>query len=130
MPLKAVFLTPVRWCNGCVTVLNMIRSSSEIESLAASVDDNGGIYFVPAFTGLGAPHWDQYARGIIAGIDRSTRAGHIARAALEGIAFQVMDVICVMEKDTGMNVTELRVDGGASANNLLMQFQSDILESP
>ncbi|HYW96507.1 MAG TPA: glycerol kinase GlpK [Bacteroidales bacterium] len=110
--------------------LNMIRSSSEVEALASGVSDNGDIYFVPAFTGLGAPHWDQYARGIIAGIDRGTKAGHIARAALEGIAYQVMDVIRAMEKDTGMEVTGLRVDGGAAANNLLMQFQSDILGIP
>ena len=110
--------------------LNIIRSSADIEDLARSVDDNGGTYFVPAFTGLGAPHWDPYARGIIAGLDRGTSAGHLARAALEGIAFQVMDVLRAMEEDTGMKVTELRVDGGAAVNDLLMQFQSDILGIP
>jgi glycerol kinase len=96
-------------------------------ALAASVPDCGGVYFVPAFAGLGAPHWDQYARGTITGLTRGTTAGHIARAALEGIAFQVADVLEVMQKDSGVAVPELRVDGGASASNLLMQFQADLL---
>ena len=107
--------------------LGIIRSSSEIEVLAASVPDNGGVYFVPALTGLGAPHWDQYAKGAIYGISRGTTAAHIARAALEGIAFQTMDIVKAMEKDAGIRLTELKVDGGASRNNLLMQFQADIM---
>ncbi|MGF1585113.1 MAG: glycerol kinase GlpK [Bacteroidales bacterium] len=110
--------------------LGIISSSSEVESLAASVEDNGDVFFVPAFTGMGAPYWDQYARGLLIGISRGTNRGHIARAALEGIAFQTMDVLNVMNKDTGMDIKELRVDGGAVANNLLMQFQSDILGIP
>lgn len=110
--------------------LGIIKSAPEIEGLAASVSDNGGVYLVPAFAGLGAPHWDAYARGIIAGITRGTTAGHIARAALEGIAYQVADVLKAMEADSGLSIPELRVDGGAAANNLLMQFQSDILNVP
>ena len=107
--------------------LGIIRSSSEIEALACSVEDNGGVYFVPALTGLGAPHWDQYAKGCIYGISRGTTAAHIARAALEGIAFQTMDIVNAMQKDAGVTLKELKVDGGASRNNLLMQFQADIL---
>jgi glycerol kinase len=110
--------------------LGLIRSSIEIEELAASVPDCGGVYLVPAFAGLGAPHWDQYARGTITGLTRGTTAGHIARAALEGIAFQVADVLDVMRKDSRVAVNELRVDGGASANNLLLQFQADLLQVP
>jgi len=110
--------------------LGIIRSSSEVESLAASVPDNGGVYLVPAFAGLGAPHWDPYARGTLAGITRGTTAAHIARAALEGIAYQVSDILDAMQRDAGIRLRELRVDGGASANNLLMQFQSDILGVP
>jgi glycerol kinase len=110
--------------------LGIIRSSAEVEALAASVPDCGGVYFVPAFAGLGAPHWDQYARGSIAGITRGTTAGHIARAALEGIAFQVADVLEAMRNDSGIQVNQLRVDGGACSNNLLMQFQADILGVP
>ncbi|MDB4665544.1 FGGY-family carbohydrate kinase, partial [Verrucomicrobia bacterium] len=107
--------------------LGIIRKSADIEHLARSVPDNGGVYLVPAFAGLGAPHWDQYARGTIAGLTRGSSAGHIARAALEGIAYQVVDVVKAMEKDAGLKIKELRVDGGASMNNLLMQFQSDLL---
>ena len=107
--------------------LGIIRSSSEVEELAASVPDNGGVYFVPALTGLGAPHWDQYAKGSIYGISRGTTAAHIARAALEGIAFQTMDIVNAMQRDAGCTLKELKVDGGASRNNLLMQFQADIL---
>ena len=107
--------------------LGIIRSSSEIEALAASVPDNGGVYFVPALTGMGAPYWDQYAHGVICGITRGTTAAHIARAALEGIAFQTMDIVHAMEKDAGVPLAELKVDGGASRNNLMMQFQADIL---
>ncbi|MDX9846965.1 MAG: glycerol kinase GlpK [Tenuifilaceae bacterium] len=110
--------------------LGIINSSAEIETLAAQADDNGDVYFVPCFTGMGAPYWDQYARGLMVGITRGTTRAHIARAALEGIAYQTMDVIGAMESDTGMRITELRVDGGASANNLLMQFQADILNVP
>lgn len=107
--------------------LGIIRSSSEVEALAASVPDNGGVYFVPALTGLGAPYWDQYATGSLFGITRGTKAGHIARAALEGIAFQTMDIVNAMQKDAGITLKELKVDGGASRNNLLMQFQADVL---
>ena len=107
--------------------LGVIRSSSEIEALASTVEDNGGVYFVPALTGMGAPYWDQYAHGVICGITRGTTAAHIARAALEGIAFQTMDIVHAMEKDAGVPLAELKVDGGASRNNLMMQFQADIL---
>jgi glycerol kinase len=107
--------------------LGIIKSSSEVEELAASVPDNGGVYFVPALTGLGAPHWDQYAKGSIYGLSRGTTAAHIARAALEGIAFQTMDIVNAMQKDAGVTLKELKVDGGASRNNLLMQFQADVL---
>lgn len=110
--------------------LKLINNAAEIEKLANTVEDNGGVYFVPALTGLGAPYWDQYARGIIVGITRGTTQGHFARATLEGIAFQVMDVLKSMEADSGIEITELRVDGGAAANNLLLQIQSDILRSP
>ena len=109
--------------------LGIITSSSEIEALALRVPDNGGGYFVPALTGMGAPYWDQYAHGVICGITRGTTAAHIARAALEGIAFQTMDIVGAMEKDAGVHLAELKVDGGASRNNLMMQFQSDILNS-
>ena len=107
--------------------LGIIRSSSEIEALAASVPDNGGVYFVPALTGMGAPYWDSSARGLLTGITRGTTAAHIARAALEGIAFQTMDIVGAMEKDAGVKLSELKVDGGASRNNLMMQFQADVL---
>ncbi len=107
--------------------LGIIRSSSEVEALAASVPDNGGVYFVPALTGMGAPYWDQYAHGTICGLTRGSTAAHIARAALEGIAFQTMDIVDAMAKDAGMRLAELKVDGGASRNNLMMQFQADIL---
>ncbi|MFH1029130.1 MAG: glycerol kinase GlpK [Pseudomonadota bacterium] len=107
--------------------LGIIRSSSEVETLAASVPDNGGVYLVPAFAGLGAPHWDPYARGALLGITRGTTAGHIARATLESIAFQTADLLEAMEADAGTPLAELRVDGGATANDLLMQFQADLL---
>ncbi|PSQ93645.1 MAG: glycerol kinase [Bacteroidetes bacterium SW_4_67_19] len=110
--------------------LGLIDEAAEVERLARSVDDNGGAYFVPAFTGLGAPHWDPYARGTIAGLTRGTGKGHLARAALESMAYQVADVIDAMEADSGIETTELRADGGAAANDLLLQFQSDILEIP
>ena len=107
--------------------LGIIRSSSEIEALGASVPDNGGVYFVPALTGMGAPYWDQYAHGVRCGITRGTTSAHIARAALEGVAFQTMDIDRAMEKDAGVPLAEQKVDGGASRNNLMMQFQADIL---
>jgi glycerol kinase len=110
--------------------LGIISSSAEVEQLAASVPDNGGVFLVPAFTGLGAPHWDPYARGTITGITRGTTAAHIARATLESIAFQVTDLVRAMEDDSGIPLSELRVDGGATANNLLMQFQADLLGVP
>jgi glycerol kinase len=110
--------------------LGIIASSADVEGLAASVGDNGGVYLVPAFSGLGTPHWDPYARGTIVGLTRGSTAAHVARATLEGIAFQVRDVLEAMHRDAGIRLRELRVDGGASANNLLMQFQSDILGVP
>ncbi len=110
--------------------LKIIRESREIEPLAASVPDNGGLYLVPAFSGLGAPHWDPYARGAMVGITRGTTSGHIARAALESIAYQVADLASAMQDDSGRTVEELRVDGGAAPNNLLMQFQADLLGVP
>lgn len=110
--------------------LGLIRQSADVEPLAASVSDNGGVYFVPAFVGLGAPHWDQYARGTILGLTRGTKAGHLARAALESVAYQVADLADAMQKDSGVDLPELRVDGGASANSGLMQFQADILGIP
>ena len=110
--------------------LGLIRKSAEVETLAKSVPDNGGVYFVPAFVGLGAPHWDSYARGSMFGITRGTRAGHLARAAVESIAYQVADLLDAMQRDSGDAVEELRVDGGAAANDSLMQFQADILGVP
>ena len=110
--------------------LGIIRHSGDVEALAASVPDTGGVYLVPAFAGLGAPHWDAYARGTLVGMTRGTTAAHIARAALEGIALQVMDILKAMEADAGIKLKELRVDGGASVNNLLMQLQCDLLGVP
>jgi glycerol kinase len=110
--------------------LGIIRESVDIEYLAGKVSDNGGVYLVPAFAGLGAPHWDAYARGTMAGLTRGSNASHIARAALESIAYQSYDVLKAMERDSGIQLKELRVDGGASTNNLLMQFQADLLQVP
>ena len=110
--------------------LGIIQSSSEVEALASQVADNGGVYLVPAFAGLGAPHWDQYARGAMVGLTRDSSAAHIARAALESIAYQVADVLRAMQSDAKIRLKELRVDGGACANNLLMQFQADLLGVP
>ncbi len=110
--------------------LGLIRRSEDVEALANSVPDNGGVYFVPAFVGLGAPHWDSFARGSVFGLTRGTTAGHLARAALESIAYQVADLLDAMRLDSGDAVQELRVDGGAAANDGLMQFQSDILGVP
>jgi glycerol kinase len=110
--------------------LGIIETSAEVEQLAASVPSSGGVYLVPAFAGLGAPFWDQYARGTITGITRGTTRAHLARAALDGIAFQVADVLDAMKDDSGITMSALRVDGGASANDMLMQFQADILQAP
>ncbi len=110
--------------------LGIIKSAPEVEALATSVPDTGGVYLVPAFAGLGAPHWDAYARGTLVGMTRGTTAAHIARAAVEGIALQVMDILKAMEADSGIKLKELRVDGGASLNNLLMQLQCDLLGVP
>jgi glycerol kinase len=107
--------------------LEVISSSEEVESLAGKEPHSDGVFFVPAFAGLGAPHWNQHARGTIVGITRGTTSGHIARAALESIAFQTLDVLKAMEADSGIEIKELRVDGGATANKLLMQFQANIL---
>lgn len=109
--------------------MGLIRSSSEAEKLAGTVEDNGGVYLVPALTGLGAPHWDPFARGTLFGLTRGSNKGHIARAALESMAYQVHDVTRAMEEDAGEIISELRVDGGASVNNLLMQFQADVLNT-
>ena len=110
--------------------LGLIKRSSDVEPLAASVADNGGVYLVPAFAGLGAPHWDPYARGLIVGITRGTSAGHIARAALESIAFQVGDLLDAVQRDAAIELSELRVDGGAAANDALLQTQADLLGVP
>jgi glycerol kinase len=110
--------------------LEFFRSAPEIEALARTVEDTGGVYLVPAFAGLGAPHWDQYARGTIVGLTRGTTKAHIARAALEAIALQTMDVLTAMQADAGIKLRQLRVDGGASANDLLMQLQADLLGVP
>jgi glycerol kinase len=110
--------------------LGIIKQSSDVEALANNVKDSDGVTFVPAFSGLGAPHWDAYARGTLLGLTRGTTAGHIARAALEGIAFQTADVVSAMQKDATLPLKELRVDGGAASNNLLMQFQADIMGVP
>ncbi|TZF84745.1 glycerol kinase GlpK [Pedobacter sp. BS3] len=109
--------------------LGLISSSADVEALASKVPDTGGVYIVPAFAGLGAPYWDQHVRGTITGITRGTNAAHFARAALESIAYQTMDVLKAMEADSGLPINELRVDGGATANNLLMQFQANILHT-
>jgi glycerol kinase len=110
--------------------LKLIRSAADVEALAASEPDNGGVYMVPAFAGLGAPHWDAYARGAILGLTRGSTGGHLARAALESIAYQSADVLLAMERDADLTLQELRVDGGATANALLMQFQADLLGVP
>ncbi|MGD8328518.1 MAG: glycerol kinase GlpK [Acidobacteriota bacterium] len=108
--------------------LRIIDDAAQVEALAAAVPDSGDVYFVPAFAGLGAPHWDPYARGTVCGITRGTGAAHIARAALDAIAFQVADLLDAMREDTGLDIAALRVDGGACANNLLMQIQADLLQ--
>ena len=110
--------------------LGIIKSSQEIEEIASKVDNTGGVYFVPAFSGLGAPHWNPHARGAIVGLTRGTTSEHLARAALEAIAYQSFDLVRAMEKDSNIKLKQLRVDGGASVNNLLMQFQADLLRVP
>jgi glycerol kinase len=110
--------------------LGLIAQSADVEKLSARVKDNGGVYLVPAFAGLGAPHWDAAARGVIVGLTRGSNAGHLARAALESIAYQSADLLGAMEADTGVRLRELRVDGGATVNNFLMQFQADLLGVP
>ena len=110
--------------------LGIIKEASEIQQLAASVPDTGGVYFVPALVGLGAPYWDPYARGTIVGLTRGTNKGHLARAVLEAMAYQTRDAIEAMEKASGLDMRELRVDGGAAANNLMLQMQANILGTP
>jgi glycerol kinase len=117
----------VQWLRDGV---QLVRSAQEVDMLAASVPDSGGVILVPAFTGLGAPHWDAYARGMIIGITRDTGAAQIARAALEGVAFQVADLVDAMRADTGKHLKELRVDGGGSRSEPMMQFQADLLGVP
>ena len=109
--------------------LGIINNSADVEKLASEVSNSGGVFFVPAFAGLGAPHWDQHARGTLVGITRGSTAAHIARAALESIAYQTLDVLKAMQYDSGIEIRELRVDGGATVNNLLMQFQADLLQA-
>lgn len=116
----------VQWLRDSLCI---IRSSADVEKLAAKVKDSEGVYFVPAFAGLGAPHWNQHARGTIVGITRGSTSAHIARAALDSIAFQTLEVLKAMEIDSGISIRELRVDGGATVNNQLMQFQSDLLQA-
>jgi glycerol kinase len=110
--------------------LGVIESSADVETLAVSVADSDGVHFVPAFTGLGSPHWDPHARGAIVGLSRGSTRAHIARAALESIAFQSAELLTAMQQDAGQPLTELRVDGGATVNNFLMQFQADLLGVP
>jgi glycerol kinase len=128
-------LTTVAWQIGNGELEYAVEGSvfiagADVEALAAQVSDTGGVYLVPAFAGLGAPHWDQYARGLLCGVTRGTTKAHIARAALEGIAYQVTDILHAMQADAGVKLRELRVDGGASNNNLMMQFQADLLGVP
>lgn len=110
--------------------LGILQKSSDVEELARKVPDNGGVYFVPAFTGLGTPHWNPNARGTITGLTRGSSAAHIARASLEGIAYQVYDLLDAMQADSGISLKQLRVDGGACCNNLMMQFEADLLRVP
>ncbi len=110
--------------------LKLVKRAADIEALAKTVKDSGGVTFVPALTGLGAPHWRPNARGLISGLERGTRPGHLARATLEGIAFSIADLATAMADDAGKPITTLKVDGGASANDLLMQIQADLLEVP
>jgi glycerol kinase len=117
----------IQWLRDC---LGILQNAAESETLAATVKNTGGVYFVPAFVGLGAPYWDPYARGAIFGITRGTTKAHITRATLEAMAFQTVDVLDVMQKEVGLSLSALRVDGGASANNILLSLQSDFLGVP
>ena len=110
--------------------MGIINSSDEIEKVATSIEDSDGVYLVPSFAGMGAPHWDPHARGLIMGLTRGSTSAHIARAALESIAYQCFDLLKAMEADSGIKLTQLRVDGGASVNNFLMQFQANLLDIP
>ena len=130
MRWKARSPSPARWCNGCATTSGSSRRAPDVEALARTVEDNGDVYFVPAFSGLYAPHWKESARGVVAGLTRYANKGHIARAALESTAYQTRDVLVAMEKDSKIPIKELRSDGGMVANDLLMQFQADILDVP
>ena len=130
MRSRAPCSPPARPSSGCATGSAIIGGSEDVEALAASVADTGGVYLVPAFTGLGAPHWDPDARGTIVGLTRGTRPRALARATLESIAFQVADVLEAMAADAGERVDVLRVDGGAAANDLLLQLQADLLGVP
>jgi glycerol kinase len=117
----------VQWLRDAMGIIN---TAAEIEKLAGSVPNSGGVYLVPAFVGLGAPYWDPYARGAILGITRGTTAAHVARAALDAIAFQTRDLVAAMQRDAGVALKDLKVDGGAAVNNALLQFQADILGTP
>jgi len=128
--LKAACLSPVRPFSGCATNSKRLPLPPNPRRWRPSIPDNGGVYFVPAFVGLGAPHWDPDARGLISGLTRSTGRAHIVRAALESIAYQTRELVEAMQADAGEELRELRVDGGAAVNDLLMQFQSDILGKP
>jgi glycerol kinase len=125
----SIFITgaAVQWLRDGLQILS---ASDQVEALAASVPENGGVYFVPALVGLGAPHWDPYARGTIVGITRGTTKAHIARAAIEAMAFQTRDVVDAMRADAGVEIAELKADGGAAVMDLLMQFQADLLGVP
>ena len=116
--------------NGCATACSIIEQAAETEQLAASLDTNDGVYFVPALTGLGSPHWDPYARGTVVGLTRGSGRAHLARAALEAIAYQTVDAVRAIETACGVELTELRADGGATVNHWLMQFQADVLGVP
>ena len=130
MHMRAVFSLPGPRFNGYATGWESSRIHPKSKLWLHSVSDSDGVYLVPAFSGLGAPHWDSHARGTIVGITRGTNRAHLARATLEGIAFQVADVLDAMQNDAGSKIQELRVDGGAAQNNLLMQFQADIMQTP
>ena len=125
MPWKAIAGAAVQWLRDN---LNIISSSEEVESLALNVEDNGDVYFVPAFSGLFSPHWDSSARGILVGLSRFSDKNHIARAVLESVAYQSYELLESMESDLGIKLTEIRVDGGMVTNNLLMQFQADMIQ--
>ncbi len=128
--MKAASLLAERWCSGCATICGSSDRLPKWKRWLPSVPDTGGVVFVPAFVGLGAPHWDPHAGGLIIGLRRDTKPGHIARAALESIAFQVADVLEAVQSETGTPLGALRVDGGAAVNDLMMQFQADVLGVP